>query len=51
MSRSYNSSHLPTDKHAARRNTRRRLRTRESLEGKTHKAVRGNVKSQLRGKR
>jgi DNA (cytosine-5)-methyltransferase 1 len=41
-------THLPTDRHAARAHTRRKLRTREQLDHKTHKACRGNDKARLR---
>jgi DNA (cytosine-5)-methyltransferase 1 len=41
-------THLPTDRHASRAHTRRKLRTREQLDHKTHKACRGNDKARLR---
>jgi len=47
MSKTHN-AHLATSEHAARGNTRRRLRTHEERAGKTAKAARKGQRSALR---
>jgi len=48
VSRTHNRAHLATDEHAARANTRRRLRVRDERNGKTAKAARKGQRSALR---